>query len=794
MSSSAEHVFDLSTLSDSEVAAILKDKNIGLTVPEARRLQTEILGRAPSLAECILFGIEGSEHCSYKSSRNLLKQFITEGEEVILGAKEDAGVIRVARDASGKGYAIIMSHESHNHPSQLVPYEGAATGVGGNVRDVCCMGGEVIAQADDLRFGSLDNPKNKWIYEGVVSGIAGYGNPIGVPSIGGGLQFDPGYDDNCLVTVVTLGIVEEDAIVHSYAPEEADGYDLILVGKPTDNSGFGGASFASFVLDDDKKEMNKGAVQEPNAFLGRHMIKASVELFKILKNMQVLDRVGFKDLGAGGIACASVELADTSGYGARVDVDKIHVAMEGLPPEVILCAETQERYMWVSPPELTPIILKHYNETFALPQISRGAAAVVIGSITKDPAYIVTAGGKDLVNAPACQVTKGFLYDREQAPEKPVSFSEPDFPVPSDLSRILFPILSHENVASRAPLYENYDKQVQGRTIVEAGMGDSGVIRPFGSPDFPREIQDIGITLTTDQNPRQNSINAKQGGINAVAEAFCNTAASGARAIALSDCLCYGNPEKPNQMRQFADGCRGVAEASAALGVPVIAGNVSLYNESGSGAIPPSPMIAVLGKLKDYKAALTPGFKAPHEDLLLIGERKDECGGSIYYDLFQEKGTHVPAPELNQLKAAAEVIAQLAEEHRIEACHDISEGGAAAALAEMAIYSQVSASDQTGNPVHPLQCTGTIGCSVELPGEPGLRIDKTLFSESFGFLIACKSEHTTAIKKAFSEQGVAVYSIGTTTETPVIAINSVISVTVEEARKAFLQGLREKLA
>ncbi len=283
--------FDLKELHDGQIKELLNSHQIGLTVAEARKLQFEILGRAPTLTELILFGIEGSEHCSYKSSRPYLKLFTTEGPDVILGAKEDAGVIRVATDQQGTGYAIVMSHESHNHPSQLVPYEGAATGVGGNVRDVCCMGAQVIAQADDLRFGSVDIPKNKWIYEGVVSGIAGYGNPIGVPSIAGGLQFDKGYDDNCLVTVVSLGVVAEDAIIHSYAPKHAAGHDLILVGKPTDNSGFGGASFASFELEADKQEQNKGAVQEPNAFLGRHMIKASNELFKRLKAIDAIDRV-----------------------------------------------------------------------------------------------------------------------------------------------------------------------------------------------------------------------------------------------------------------------------------------------------------------------------------------------------------------------------------------------------------------------------------------------------------------------------------------------------------------------
>ncbi len=771
MSQITQHTIDFSLKSDTETAAVLKEYNIGLTVLEARKLQDKILKRAPTLSELILFGIEGSEHCSYKSSRPYLKLFNTEGPDVILGAKEDAGIIRIARDNTGKGYGIVMSHESHNHPSQLVPYEGAATGVGGNVRDVCCMGAEVIAVADDLRFGSLDIPSNKWIYEGVVSGVAGYGNPLGVPNLGGGVQFDSGYNENCLVTVVSLGTVDEDAIIHSFAPEHADGHDIILVGKPTDNSGFGGASFASFELDEEKKEMNKGAVQEPNAFLGRHMIKASTELFSILKNMHAIDRVGFKDLGAGGIACASVELADTSGYGAFIDIDKVHTAGPGFEPHVILCAETQERYMWVSPPDLTPIILKHYNETYALPEISRGAAASVVGKITDAVDYIVIANGVEIVHAPACEVTKGFLYHREvgNLPEKPI---EPDIPEPENYTETLLRILSHENVADKSVLFENYDKQVQGRTLIDAGDGDAGVLTPYNEPRYPAEIRNIGITLTTDQNPRQNKIDPYQGAVNAVAESFCNTAAAGARSIALSDCLCYGNPEKPDQMRLFVEGCRGVADASNALGIPVIAGNVSLYNESGNGSIPPSPMISVLGKLEDASKSLTYAFKRENSFLLLIGDRKDECGGSIYYDLHGEIGAAIPTPDLEKLKSAGEAIVQCAEKNLLLACHDISEGGIAAALAEMAIASG-------------------IGFSADIPGN--LREDKKIFSESFGFILECIPDQLPQIQKIFLKKSVPVEIIGTTNDSGTITISSCISCSVKEAAEAWYGGLRNKL-
>ena len=407
---------DFSGLSSGKIRNKLAELNIPLSPEEALKIQNEMLGRAPSLAELILFSIQGSEHCSYKSSRSHLKQFTTDGPDVVLGAKEDAGVISVATDNKGHRWCVVMSHESHNHPSQIVPYEGAATGVGGNVRDVICMGAEVIACTDSFRFGQIKNNKTKWIHDGVVAGIAGYGNPLGIPNIGGDIYYHEGYNENCLVTLVTLGIVREDHLIHSYAPENADGHDLILIGKPTDNSGFGGASFASLELEEKKKEQNKGAVQEPNAFLERHLLKSTYALFEILKERDLINQVGFKDLGAGGVACASVELAETAGYGAEVWLNKIHIGMENLHSSVYLCSETQERFMWVSPPEVTPLILDHYNSVFDLPGVSAGAVASLIGKIRRDGQYIVHNGAKEIVNVPAADVTEGFLYNRPFEP------------------------------------------------------------------------------------------------------------------------------------------------------------------------------------------------------------------------------------------------------------------------------------------------------------------------------------------------------------------------------------------
>ncbi len=773
-----KEIIDFTGLSDVDIKAKLVEFNIPLTTEEALKIQNDMLGRAPSLAELILFSIQGSEHCSYKSSRNHLKQFTTEGPDVVLGAKEDAGVVAVATDNNGHRWCIVMSHESHNHPSQIVPYEGAATGVGGNVRDVLCMGAEVIACTDSFRFGDIKNNKTKWIHDGVVAGIAGYGNPLGIPNIGGDLYYHEGYNENCLVTLVTLGIVREDHIIHSYAPKDADGYDLILIGKPTDNSGFGGASFASLELEEEKKEQNKGAVQEPNAFLERHLLKSSYALFDILKEKDLINDIGFKDLGAGGVACASVELAETSGYGSEVWMDKIHIGMDGLHPSIYLCSETQERFMWVCSPELTPFILEHYNKVFDLPGVSDGAQASVVGKIRNNGQYIVHNGDVEIVNAPAAEVTEGFIYDRSYEARKN-NFSEPNLPEPPDYNQTLLDILSHENMASREPIFEQYDKQVQGRIYTETGLADSGVMAPFNSKNYPEEIRNVGIALSTDHNPRYGLVDPYWGGINAVVEAMRNVAAVGATPHALSDCLCFGNPEKPHQMWEFVEGVRGVADACHAItlkdnpehATPIIAGNVSFYNESKNGAIPPSPIVSCLGRIKDVNKTVPAHFQNSNSVILMVGVRKDELGGSVYYSLFNELGSNLPKPDLEEVKHQIFALTDCIDDGLVLSCHDIADGGVASALAEMTF----------GN---------SIGCNVKI--ESDLSPDKIMFSETGGFILEILPKNINALKSVFSNYGLDVFEIGTTGGES-IKINEAVDLAVFNAREAWRNGLRDKL-
>ncbi|WP_367607388.1 phosphoribosylformylglycinamidine synthase subunit PurL [Legionella sp. W05-934-2] len=770
-------VLDFSNKSLTEVKALLMENRITLAPEEALHIQNVILKRPPTLAECHLWNIQGSEHCSYKSSRIHLKQLPTDAPNVILGPKEDAGIVSVAEDNNGHRYGIVMSHESHNHPSQIVPFEGAATGVGGNIRDVCCMGAEVIALADGLRFGSLDNQTTHWISEGVVDGISSYGNATGIANIAGDVYFNAAYNDNCLVTVVTLGIVRDDQIIHSYVPENGEDYVYILVGKATDNSGFGGASFASANFDNQNKAANKGAVQEPNAFLKRHLLKANYALFEQLKNEQLTQRVGFKDLGAGGVACATVEMAEAGGYGADVMVEQIPVSMTDLPAHVVLCSETQERFMWAVPPNMVERILKHYNEDFALPEISKGACAAVVGKIRKDMQYVVTYHGQTIIDAKAADITKGIVYDRPMS-QPTETLGEPALPT-LNLDETLLTLLAHENIASRAPIYETYDKQVQGRTQIESGMADAGVMMPFNEDKYPEEIRHTGIALSLDHNPRYNQIDPYWGAVNAVVESARNIVATGATPAAISDCLCFGNPENPERMWTFAQSIKGITDACQAIGLkdypgaplPVISGNVSLYNESERGSIPPSPMIGCLGRLADGRKAVASSFRQIGSHLLMVGARKAELGGSVLYELYHALGASVPKPDLSQIANELNAVTDAIDNQWVLSAHDIGEGGIAVAIAEMSFAHQ-------------------IGVDVTITSD--LPDWLALFGESGGFVLEIEEAHLKAVVDLFSQRNVPCWLIGQTNNRGVLSMQKQLNVPVALAKQHWENGLREK--
>src|SRR3989338_1460246 len=602
-------LIDIKSMSDSSLQEFLKKNAIALSIFEARRV-AELIGRNPTMTELYIFNTQWSEHSSYKSSRAILKALLpTQAPNVILGPVEDSGIVELGI-INGEKYGIVVSHESHNHPSQVVPYEGAATGVGGIIRDVLCMGAKVIATADPLRFGN-PNGKNKnkvkYIANEVINGIAGYGNAVGIPNLCGDVYFNDSFDENCLVNVVCLGILKEKDVIHSRAPENSEGYDIIVVGKATDNSGFGGAAFASLILDEKDRESNRGAVQVPDPFLKNVVIRASYEVFKEAKKQNVI--LGFKDMGAGGIMCATSELCSDSDYGCVLDLDKVNVSMQDLPPYVIACSETQERFTWISPKNFTKTLMKIYNENFELPNISEGAKAVVIGTVTKEHDYVVKHDGKIICNVPIKAVTKGISYERER--KEPIrNFREPKFDEPKDFNELILKVLSNPNIASKAKAYKHYDTNVLGRQVIQTGYADAGLIAPVEGSSY-------GVALKTDCNPKYCRIDPYWGAANAVAESMRNIAAIGAVSVAIPDCLNFGNPEKPEAFWDFYESVRGIVDAAKHLHqkgttypVPVISGNVSFYNESATGkAVDPSPVIACIGIIEDYSKAVTMKIK-----------------------------------------------------------------------------------------------------------------------------------------------------------------------------------------
>ncbi len=763
-----------STLTDEEALRVLRENKIGLTPAEARQVET-LLGRAPTLTEAIIWGIQGSEHCSYKSTRHLLKTLPTKAPQVMLGVGEDSGIVELATNNKGEKYGLIMAHESHNHPSQVVPYEGAATGVGGIVRDIIVMGGRPIASADPLRFGQIDRHLSRSIARDVISGISGYGNPLGVPNIAGDTYFDDSFNDNCLVNVMALGALREDEIIHSYAPANAEGYDIIVVGKPTDQSGMGGAAFSSLTLKEEEKEINKGAVQEPNPFLERHLIESTLALFAKLKAQNALGKVGFKDMGAGGITCASVELVEAGGYGADIDLSKVHVSLENLHPSVIACAETQERLCWIAAPELTDMILAHYNQEWDLPKASFGAKASVIGKVKKGN-YTVRYHDEILVDAKPSDITQGVTVNRpSQTPNR--SFAEPEF-TPPDLSEIFLKLLASENIASRLPIFENYDKVVQGQTLIESGMADAGVVLPFRHRDEAPEIHKVGAAISVDSNPRHGKISPYWGAANAVVESMRNVAAVGATPWAATDCLNFGNPEKPEQMWEIEEAVRGMKDALEGVGqltfnqaLPLISGNVSLYNESKNGAVAPSLIIGMVGRLEDAYKAVTLELKKPGNTLFLLGPRKNELGASEYYRLLGHLGANVPQPDFAQVRRELETVISGIEHGIIVSAHDISEGGLAICLAEMAIGGRGQ---------------GKYGLDVTLTDLNSLRLDQYLFTETGGFVIEVSDAET------FKQEHPEAIELGTVTAEPRFKLQD-LDFPLDQIKDLWLNGLRNKL-
>ena len=740
---------------DTTVRKALGGAGLSLTVDEARKV-AGLLGRDPTVVEAHIFNTMWSEHCSYKSSKGVLARYLpTDASNVVLGPGEDAGIVRLC-EVGGRTYCVVIAHESHNHPSQIVPNEGAATGIGGIVRDVYCMGADVVGVLDALRFGDPLGPnaeRTREIVHGVVEGIWQYGNALGVPNLGGDVYFGRDYDENCLVNVIAVGIVAEDEVIRSRAPTEArhSPHDVVLVGKPTDPSGFGGATFASRVLDEEKTVEDKYAVQVPDPFLKRMLTLATAKVLALARERGA--SVGFKDLGAGGIACATSELGAAAGLGVRVDLSKVIVAEEGMTPEVIACSETQERYCLIVPRSLTRDVLRIYNEDFELPELCHGAAARVIGEVTAEPRFVLEHSGVVVCDASAEAITTGISYDREARARRRQA-GPLVVPPDVDVEQALLRVVGSPNVACREHVFRHYDSEVKGNTVVRPGEADAGVIAPVPGSR-------VGVAVAVGGNPFVGALDPYVGGAAAVAEAVRNVAAVGAVPIALTDCLNFGNPEDPEVFYDFVEAVRGVGDAARGIGlkdsdepIPVVSGNVSFYNESASGrAIPPSPIVCAVGRLDDAAGVVTCAFKRAGSAVYLVGERRAELGGSVLArEVLGTPGGRPPEVRFEEIGAMVAAVTDLAGEGHSDACHDISDGGLAVAAVEMLLLAEHD---------HSLGLT----LDLSVPGAP-VTADVAvplLFGECGGFVVEVAPDREDAVRRVLDGRGAWFRRIGETT-------------------------------
>jgi len=635
----------------------------GLSDEEYGRI-LKALDREPNLLELGIFSVMWSEHCSYKSSRVHLKTLPTEAPWVIQGPGENAGVIDI-----GDGDAAIFKMESHNHPSYIEPYQGAATGVGGILRDVFTMGARPVANMNALRFGSPDHPKTRHLVAGVVHGIGGYGNCVGVPTVGGEVNFDPSYNGNILVNAMTVGVAKTDKIFYSAAA--GIGNSVVYVGSKTGRDGIHGATMASADFSEDSEE-KRPTVQVGDPFTEKLLIEACLEL------MASDAIVAIQDMGAAGLTSSSVEMASKGGVGIRLDMNEVPCRETGMTPYEMMLSESQERMLMVLKPGReaeAEAIFRKWELDFA-----------VIGEVTDTGRMELVWNGETVADIPLDPLAdEAPLYERPYAIPKP---TEPltDIPESADMAADLLKLMGSPALASRRWVWEQYDQTVGADTVQSPG-GDAAVVRVHGT--------NKALAITTDCTPRYCFADPVEGGKQAVAEAYRNLSAVGSKPLAITNCLNFGNPQRPEIMGQFAGCVQGLGEAARALDFPVVSGNVSLYNETknddgSSLAILPTPAIGGVGLLGDVSSMATIAFKAAGEHIILIGHTKGHVGRSLWLEICHGRREGPPPPvDLAAEKRAGECIRTLIAGGLVTAVHDCSDGGAAVALAEMALAGNV---------------------------------------------------------------------------------------------------------
>ncbi len=697
---------DLEKATDEELVEISNQMGIALNLSEMIRIKNYFKkkNRNPTDVELEALGQAWSEHCCYKSSKVPLKQYVFGiGENKII-AREDAGVIEFDKD-----HYYCAALESHNHPSAVEPYGGAATGVGGIVRDIVCMGAQPIAYIDPLFFGPLDLlqkevPKGtkhpRFLFKGVVDGIRDYGNRIGIPTLSGQVYFHKGYTGNCLVNVGCIGVMKKDELIHSRA--KAPGNIYVYVGGKTGRDGIHGVTFASAELTDDSEESSRSAVQVGDPITKEPVIHVTLEC----NRKGLLE--GLKDFGGGGLSCVCGELAYDAGFGAEIHLDNVPLKEEGLKPWEIWVSESQERMMFLVAPNNVDKVLhicKQWDVT-----------AVVVGKVIPEKITRVFYKNEKILEMDMDFFTGGPEYDTCQRPfivKKTYSEKNPVFDIP-DLNKTLEKLLSSINIASKEWVIRQYDHEVRGNTVIKPlqgklnfeSHGDATVLKPL-------EDSFRGLAVTANVNPRFMERDPYWGAISSIDENCRNLVSVGAIPDSVLDCLNFGNPEKSDKMGEFYEACRGLGDAARELDLPIMSGNVSFYNESIKTAVPPTPEIMGIGIVKDISKCVTSDFKSDDNSIYLVGkETEKELGGSEYYNIINVDDGIVPKSDLKVLKNCMKGLLSAIDHETVASCHDISEGGIGVCLSEMSIG-------------------GNLGCEVDLSKiSKGLRSDYKLFSES----------------------------------------------------------------